>query len=144
MTYKLLMPELTNILILFCRRVLEHGIIYPIMQSSESKNSFKCFLQRGKTTVPKHYYAGCIKGQILLTRLRTNCSSLNFDLFVKNISDSPLCHCGTIENAQHFFFHCTSYQEQRNELINAVSPYQQPSLKLFLYADLSLSYETNT
>ena len=34
MTYKLLMPELTNILILFCRRVLEHGITYPIMQSS--------------------------------------------------------------------------------------------------------------
>ena len=62
----------------------------------ESVNSFKCFLQREKTTVPKHYYAGCRKGQILLTRLRTNCSSLNFDLFVKNISDSPLCHCGTI------------------------------------------------
>ena len=110
----------------------------------ESVNSFKCFLQREKTTVPKHYYAGCRKGQILLTRLRTSCSSLNFDLFVKNISDSPLCHCGTIENAQHFFFHCTFYQEQRNELMNAVSPYQQPSLKLFLYGDLSLSYETNT
>ena len=45
-----------------------------------------------------HYYTGCRKGQILLTRLRMNCSLLNFDLFVKNITDSPICLCGTIEN----------------------------------------------
>ena len=29
------------------------------------------------------------------------------------------------------------------ELINAVSPYQQPSLNLFLFGDLSLSQEIN-
>ena len=115
----------------------------PEERQHESINSFKCFLQKDKTTVPKHYYTGCRKGQILLARLRTNCSSLNFDLFVKNISDSPLCHCGSIENAQHFFFHCSFYQAQRNELINAISPYKQPSLKLFLYGDLSLSLEIN-
>ena len=107
----------------------------------ESINSFKCFLQKDKTTVPKHFYTGCRKGQILLARLRTNCSSLNFDLFVKNISDSILCHCGSIENTQHFFFHCSFYQAQRNELINAISPYKQHSLKLCLYGDLSLSLE---
>ena len=75
----------------------------PEERQHESINSFKCFLRKDKTTVPKHYYTGCRKGQILLARLRTNCSSLNFDLLVKNISDSPLCHCGSIENAQHFF-----------------------------------------
>ena len=110
----------------------------------ESVNSFKCLLQKEKKTVPKHYYTGCRKGQILLTRLRTNCSSLNFDLFVKNISDSPLCLCGSIENAQHFFFHCTMYQAQRNELINAISPYQYPSLNLFLYGDLSMPQDVNS
>ena len=73
----------------------------------------------------------------------TNCSSLNFDLFVKNISDSLLCHCGSIKNAQHFIFHCSFYQAQRNELINVISPYKHPSLKLFLYGDLSLSLEIN-
>ena len=115
----------------------------PEERQHESINSFKCFLQKDKTTVPKHYYTGCRKGQILLARLRTNCSSLNFDLFVKNISDSPLCHCGSIENAQHCFFHCSFYQAQRNELINAISSYKHPSLKLFLHGDLSLSLEIN-
>ena len=100
--------------------------------------------KREAKTVPKHYYTGCRKGQILLTRLRTNCSYLNFDLFVKNISDSPLCLCGSIENAQHFFFHCTKYQAQRNELINAISPYQYPSLNLFLYGDLSMPQDVNS
>ena len=110
----------------------------------ESVNTFKCLLQKEKKAVPKHYYTGCRKGQILLTRLRTNCSSLNFDFFVKNISDSPLCLCGSIENAQHFFFHCTKYQAQRNKLINAISPYQYPSLNLFLYGDLSMPQDVNS
>ncbi|MEW8546021.1 MAG: reverse transcriptase domain-containing protein, partial [Candidatus Thiodiazotropha sp.] len=109
----------------------------------DSVTSFKYVLQKDKSKVPKHFYSGCRKSQILLTRLRTNCSSLNFDLFVKNIADSPLCRCGSIENAQHFFFHCTFYQAQRNELLNAVSPYQYPTLNLFLYGDLSLSQEIN-
>ena len=41
----------------------------PEERQHESINSFKCFLQKDKTTVPKHYYTGCRKGQILLTRL---------------------------------------------------------------------------
>ena len=32
---------------------------------------------------------------------------------------------------------------QRNDLMNAISPYKRPSLKLFLYGDLSLSLEIN-
>ena len=73
-------------------------------KESDSVNSFKRFLNQNKTPVPKYYYTGSRKAQILHTRLRTNCSSLNMDLFLKNISDSPLCRCGTLENAQHFFF----------------------------------------
>ena len=83
------------------------------------------------------------KAQILHTRLRTNCSSLNLDLFLKNISDSLLCRCSRLENAQHFFFHCTHYQTQRTVLLNAVSAYQTPSLNVLLYGDISLSLETN-
>ena len=61
----------------------------PEERQHESINSFKCFLQKDITTVPKHYYTGCRKGQILLARLRTNCSSLNFDLFVKTYQILP-------------------------------------------------------
>lgn len=108
-----------------------------------SLNSFKYFLKKDKTSVPKHFYIGSRKAQILHTRLRTNCSALHLDLFLKNIVDSPLCQCGSIEDAQHFFFHCSTYHVQRNQLINAVSMYKAPSLELLLYGDVNLSQETN-
>ena len=91
--------------------------------------------------MPNHYYIGSRKAQILHTRIRTNCSSLNLDLLLKNVTDSPLCHCGSIENAQHFFFHCRYYNVQRRELMNTVSLY--PSLKLLLTGDLILAPEIN-
>ena len=69
-------------------------------------NSFKHFLNKETARVPQHFYTGSRKAQILHTRLRTKCSSLNLDLFMKNITDSPLCSCGSVEDAQHFFFHC--------------------------------------
>ena len=77
------------------------------------------------------------------TRLRTNCSSLNLDLFIKSVSNSPLCVCGSLEDTQHYFFHCPNFTQQRIELLNEISRYSTPSLTLFLYGDLTLSYETN-
>lgn len=51
----------------------------------DSINSFKSYLKKDKRNIPKHYYTGTRKAQILHTRLRTNCSSLNLDFFLKNI-----------------------------------------------------------
>ena len=51
----------------------------------DSVNSLKRSLNRGATVLPKYYYSGNRKFQILHTRLRTNCSSLSNDLFLKNI-----------------------------------------------------------
>ena len=66
-------------------------------KQTDSVNSFKHFLKKDKRTIPKQYYYGTRKALILHTRLRTNCSSLSLDLFLQNISDSPLCSCGRIE-----------------------------------------------
>ena len=93
--------------------------------------------------MPQYFHTGSRKAQILHTRLRTNCSSLNLDLFMKNITDSPLCSCGSVENAQHFLFHCHKYQAQRNELLNSISLYYTPSLHLLLQGELTLAEETN-
>ena len=76
----------------------------------ESVNSLKLLLTKGKSTVPDHYYIDSRKTKILHTRIRTDCSSMNLDLFVKNITESPLCRCESIENAQHFFFHCKYFE----------------------------------
>ena len=97
-----------------------------------SLNSFKCFLKEEKRTVPKYYFYGVRKAQILHTRLRMGCSSLNVDLFIKNITESPMCQCGSIENTQHFFFHCNFYQRQRTILLNLVAIYHTPTLNFLL------------
>lgn len=55
---------------------------------------FKNYLSRDKKTTPKYFYFCDRKLQSLHTRLRTKCSSLNYHLFLKNISPSPLCLCG--------------------------------------------------
>ena len=44
-------------------------------------SSFKYFLKKDNKPVPKYYFYGKRKTQILHTRLRTGCSSLNLDLF---------------------------------------------------------------
>ena len=80
-------------------------------RNSASVNSFKNRLNRNRLIVPKYYYVGDRKLQVLHTRLRTKCSSLNYDLCLKNIIDSPLCSCGSIENAQQYFFHCSRYTD---------------------------------
>ena len=106
-------------------------------------NSFKYSLSQDKQKVPKHYYYGTRKAQILHMRLRTGCSSLNLDLFLKNITDSPLYRCGSIENSQHYFFHCRFYEVPRTILLNAIEIHQPPSLNLLLYGVSALSQETN-
>ena len=104
-----------------------------------SQNSFKCLLKEDKHTVPKYYFYGVRKAQILHTRLRMGCSSLNLDLFMKNITDSPMCQCGSIENTQHFFFHCNFFPRQHTILLNSVAIYHKPMLNLLLNGDPSLS-----
>ena len=110
-------------------------------KQTDSTNSFKYFLNKDKDSTPKYYYAGSRKAQIFHTRLRTNCSSLKLDFFLKNMSDFPLCLCGSVEDAKHFFFHCGNYQLHRTVLLDAVSQYQKPSLNLLLYGDNALSPE---
>ena len=53
-------------------------------------------------TIGPLVYKGKRKLQVVHTRIRTNCSALNSDLFRKNIVDSPSCTCGAMENAYHF------------------------------------------
>ena len=69
--------------------------------------------------------------------------ALRFYLFLKNMSDSPFCICGSVEDAQHFFFHGGNYQLHRTVLLDAVYQYQNPSLNLLLYGNKELSPEIN-
>lgn len=115
------------------------------IKQSASLQCFKNSLKNHRQPpVPKYYYIGSRRAQVLHTRLRTNCSSLNLHLFLKNITESPLCQCGSIENTEHYFLYCKYYQDQRDELLSVVTPYHIPTVNLFLYGDKTLSQHTNT
>ena len=57
------------------------------------------------------------KYNIMLTRIRHRSSSLKANLYGVNVIPSPACSCGApIENADHYFFECPLYTNQRNNL----------------------------
>ena len=99
--------------------------------------SFKSHLTRDKIQVPKYFYQGKRKWQVMHTSIRTNCSALNSDLFVKNIIDSTSCTCGAIENAYHFFFNCGRYLIQRNDLLHELNFLPNVSLNIVMYRGVS-------
>ena len=95
----------------------------------------KNVLSRDKPVVPKHYLFGNRKEQILLTRLRTNCSVLNYDLYLKNIIDSHLCRCNNTETVKHFFLDCPIYNNQRITFVQSVSRFCAITLDSLLYGN---------
>ena len=118
--------------------------LLPEIDQSDSVASFKYNLNRDQTHVPKYFYSGKRHVQVLHTRLRTQCSTLNHDLFKNNISDTPLCRCGSVENTYHFFFKCPFYNSVRNKLLHEVSTLHEVSLELILYGNPNLPNDFNT
>ena len=104
-------------------------------------SSCKTFLWKDLQSVPTYYYCGSRKAQLLHARLGTSCSSLYIyePLLHKNITESPLCHVGSIEVTQHYFYHCRFFQGHRNTLLNACTNYQNPSLNVFLFGSSAAS-----
>ena len=123
--------------------VREWNNLSPEARQIDTVNSFKHFLNRERERVPKHFYIGNRRGQMLHTRLRKNCSGLNNGLFLKNIVESPLCQCGRIENAYHYIFECPLYTQQRLSLFNSLSLHHNLSLNFVLFGETSLSDESN-
>ncbi|MEW8548410.1 MAG: hypothetical protein AB2693_33315, partial [Candidatus Thiodiazotropha sp.] len=88
------------------------------VRNAHSLSLFKTRINSGSAEVvkPPSYYSNIQtsrEGQIYHTRLRLECSSLNQQLFLKNIIDSPLCSCGLTETASHFLLSCTNYHNLR-------------------------------
>ena len=92
---------------------------------------------------PKFYFIGKRLGQIHHARLRTNCSSLNLHLFSKNLTDSPLCACGSVEDTYHYLLVCNRFSNLRRDLLNAVSLICRPTIDVFLFGNDELSTEQN-
>ena len=115
----------------------------PDIKNADTAVAFKSSLNKNNRFVPKHFYFGDRQLQILHTRLRTKCSSLNYDIFLRRLNDSPLCTCGDLENAEHFLLQCPFYQQQRLALVQSISQHCQISSDLLLYGDTSMPLDIN-
>ena len=120
----------------------------PEIQQASTLNTFKHLLNRRMRIppVPPYYFFGPRKLQVLHTRLRTGCSSLNAHLHAKNISDSPNCSCGDIETPAHFFLACPLYTQPRLHLLRAISQVQppiNPTLDVLLFGCEHLNVDQN-
>ena len=112
---------------------------------SKFKNAIRINSQSNKISVPKLYYHGPRKLNVILTQIRCTASFLNHDLHKVHILSSPVCSCGAPqEDANHFFFVCTKYSEIRNELFLSISDLSQSiNTSLLTSGSETLSYADN-
>lgn len=105
------------------------------IKDTSTLNSFKFKLKPPCMPIPKYLNTIQVsrKGQILHSRLRLECSSLNYHLFKKNLVNNPRCSCGSTETTSHFLFTCPKYNMQRQQHL-LVLPHQL-TLSLLLNGD---------
>ena len=148
-----------NIPTILCRTVLFYNSLLPNsirlwndlpieIQHAPSLKRFKELLDRQLDIppVPSYYFFGPRKLQVLHSRLRTGCSSLNAHLHSKNISESPNCNCGDIETPAHFFLNCPLYNRSRLVLFQSFSQLQLPinlSVEILLFGCKNISDNQN-
>ena len=112
---------------------------------SKFKNAIRLNSQSNKISIPKLYYYGPRKLNVILTQLRCTASFLNHDLYKDHILSSPACSCSAPqEDANHFFFVCTKYSEIRNDLFLNISDLSQLiNTSLLTSGSETLSYADN-
>ena len=113
-------------------------------RSCDSLGIFKRQIKLQNEKVPIHFYVGSRQGQVLHTRLRLNCSSLNSHLFFKNLTASPLCICGEIESTPHYLLSCPRYTILRRELLIELADIpSEITINLLLFGSNDLNEEQN-
>ena len=90
------------------------------IKSANTLTAFKQQLTNATPAIPEYYYTGGRLDQIIHTRLRTKCSSLNQHLFKRNLVENPSCACGEIESNEHFLLECPRNNFIRKNLLNTI------------------------
>ena len=119
------------------------------LRNSSSSNAFKYNLKKYKfasVKVPIYYTYGDRYVSVLHARIRSNCSNFSHDLFINHLSQNPLCSCNLeIENAEHFFFRCPKYVNERTILFRETHVFHPLNLnRKLLTGELNETIENNT
>ena len=81
--------------------------------------------------------------QVIHTRLRNRCSSLNEHLYSKKLVQSPLCRSGSVESTQHYFLDCLFHRDLRLSLSQSPNVITTFTLNTILFGDENLSLLEN-
>ena len=108
-----------------------------------SLEDFKASI-KPKRTCNILYYYGKRWPSVHHSRIRIGCSKLKFDLcYNLHVVDDPICACGHVEDANHFFLTCPNYVNIRLDLFNVVSIFTEVKLTTLLEGDPILTEEQN-
>lgn len=127
-------------------------VLYNNLTPNERNcNTLKIFSrimkQSLKIHVPCFYYEGARKLNIVLSQMRMQFCSLNYDLYRKGCIDSEMCNCReAAETLDHYFFHCSYYTVERRELVESISNFGlefQLNTQLLTFGKEELETETN-
>lgn len=137
---------------IFSRSFIPSTITYwnsiPLsIRNADSINSFKSQLKTSifkVPRVPQQFLTGNRVFSIYHCRIRNNCSNLNNDLFRNHLRPNATCEWDfEIEDAEHYFFKCTEFEEQRIRLFQTTRKYHPLNLQLLLHGSDDLSAAEN-
>ena len=91
------------------------------IRTLESKRKFKIILQN-KPSPPVYYGIELNRtSSINLARLRCGNANLNYNLFLRNLCDTPTCDCGDgDETIAHYLLHCRRFNRARRDAKEAL------------------------
>ena len=116
------------------------------IRSADTLATFKYLLTQDTPKVPKYYFCGNRFNQVLHTRLRTECSSLNQHLHKRNLVGNPYCICGEVESNTHYLLTCPCYKRMRDEMVTSISQITNLTITIdvLLFDTDEVSDEVNT
>ena len=90
------------------------------------------------------FFIGSRQEQIIMAKVRMQCSTSNGHLYTMKIINSPACSCGFVnENEFHFFLVCPLYNIPRVTLQNAMGHIAPFTLRTLLCGDDNLDFTEN-
>ena len=118
------------------------------IRNSDTLTSFKSQLTNHcfkPSKIPCFYATGSRFLSVLHSRLRNNCSNLNYDLFLNKLRPSARCeNCDhEREDAEHYFMQCPSYTNERLLLFRATRHLHPLSINTLLQWKDSRSDDEN-
>ena len=112
-------------------------------KTTKSTYTFKELIKPKRKKVPVHYYLGERKERIELCRMRNRNSNLNNNLYLLNLSQTPLCECGDVETVHHYLLRCMNYILQRAEMFRELPETDDIDANLLMSGSPVLSDDDN-